>query len=195
MHASAVHELPSTNTSVSSSTLTTPPAPSHSVLLQSPEACDEITVPALACETPQAPALQVRIWHSVSAPAQSLGVLHSTHEPEPSHTAPPFWSHPAPEAMGGFEGVPFEHTSLVHELPSMGMSALSMAIVTPPEPSHCACLQSPAVWAASLVPAAAYEKPHAPAMQVRVWHSVSWPGHPLAAMHSTHAPATPGRLR
>src|SRR5262245_40629719 len=90
--------------------------------------------------------------------------------------------------MGGFEGVPFVHTSLVHDLPSIGTSAFSKAIVMQPEPSHCACLQSPAVWAARLVPAAAYEKPHAPAMHVRVWHSVSCPGHPLAAMHSTHAP-------
>ena len=33
--------------------------------------------------------------------------------------------------------------------------------------------------------------PHVPAVQVRMWHAVSVPGHSLAAKHWTHAGAVP----
>lgn len=50
-------------------------------------------------------------------------------------------------------------------------------MVVPPLPSQIAVLQSPVVCVAITVPLIAWEKPHTPAMHVRVLHSVSTPGH------------------
>jgi hypothetical protein len=68
----------------------------------------------------------------------------------------------------------------------MGKSALSFTLRVEPAPSHWLTLQSPDVCDAITVPAGIYETPHAPAVQVRVWHALSEPGHCVAAVHCTH---------
>ena len=77
-------------------------------------------------------ALQVRWWHSVSVPGQSVGCRHCTHAgvvPLPLHRVPLLWLHVVPEASGGFDVWPALHRSFVQALPSTGVSVSSLTVV------------------------------------------------------------------
>jgi hypothetical protein len=111
---SLVQVLPSTGTSALSFTVTVEPAPLHWFFLQSPGDCEATGVPAAVNDKPHAFALHVRVWHSVSVPAHVAATTHCTQAPAPLHTAPPFWLQAAPDAVGGFDGMPAVHTSPVH---------------------------------------------------------------------------------
>src|SRR5262249_61365419 len=65
----------------------------------------------------------------------------------------------------------------------------SFWIVKPPVPSHTLILQSPGLWFAIGVPRGGSIAPHTPATHVRMWHSVSLPGHSDAMMQFTQWPA------
>ena len=78
VQTSPVHSFPSTGTSVSSATLTTFPAPSHSFTWQSPVVCCDVGVPAEVKLVPQVPSTHVRVAQSVSVPGQSVPVTHWT---------------------------------------------------------------------------------------------------------------------
>ena len=87
--------------------------------------------------SPQAPATQVRVWHSVSWPAQVAAVRHCTQAPALLHTVPPFWLQTAPWFLFGCPGAPAVQVSSVHWLPSSaGRSVSSTESVMPPMPSQ-----------------------------------------------------------
>src|SRR5436305_15320794 len=91
-----------------------------------------------------------------------------------------------PAVTLGFVGVPAVQTSDVQTLLSTGRSRSSLTVVTPPWPLHTFFLQSRGVCAATSVPIATLVTPHAPDMQLRVWHSASVPAQVLAERHWTH---------
>jgi hypothetical protein len=95
--------------------------------------------------------------------------------PLPLHTSVP--PQDVPAVMFEYAGVPAEQLSVVQALLSLDMSLLLSLVVVPPAPLQTAVLQSPAVWAASGVFNGAKLTPQTPAVQVRVEHSVSLPGH------------------
>jgi hypothetical protein len=66
VHTSIVHCLLSTGRFASSTTILTPPAPSHSAFLQLPIGCVVVGVPFGWNEVPQTPAVHVRDSQSVS---------------------------------------------------------------------------------------------------------------------------------
>ncbi len=141
----------------------------------------------LAGAKPQTPAVQVRCWHSVSLPGQSVKETQVTQAPAPSHKVPLFSVQAVRAATGGFDGTPAVHTSVVQVVASASTSASSLATAVAPLPSHWFTLQSPAVCIASAVPAATLSTPQVPATQVRVWHSVDAP-QSAAVVQVTHAP-------
>jgi AMMECR1 domain-containing protein len=169
VQTSLVHWLPSSaGRSVLSAALTMLPAPSHWFFLQSPAVWALVAVPAGALLAPQALPAQVRVWHSVSAPAHWVAALHCTQVPAALHTVPPPWLHAVSTGLRGCEGTPAVQTSLVHGLPSSaGRSVLSMPLTMLPAPSHWFFWQSPAVWALVGVPVGALLTPQTLAVQVR----------------------------
>jgi hypothetical protein len=189
VHTSLVQALPSTGTSVLSATATIAPAPLHWFFWQLLAVCADVGVPLAVKAKPQVLATQVRVWHSVSWPGHVDAVTHWTHCPVPLHVVPPFWLQAEPDAVGGFDGAPAVHTSLVHWRLSTGRSVLSATGTITPAPSHWFFLQSAAVCAATAVPAAVNEKPQTFAVHVRVLHSSSTPGHVAAATQPTQLPA------
>lgn len=170
-------------------TVTMAPEPLHWFCLQSPGVCIATGVPLAVKLKPHTCAEHVRVWHSVSVPAHCVGALHCTQAPAPSQNDPPLWVHAVSTARGGLDGTPAVQTSSVHCMLSTGTSALSFTLTIAPDPLHWFFLQSPAVCDATGVPLAAKLNPHTFAVQARVWHSVSVPGHVDATTHSTHAPA------
>jgi hypothetical protein len=89
---SFVQAFASNGRSVSSATLVTPPAPSHTFLRQSPAVCDTVGVPEETKEKPHAPGVafpHARILHSPSVPGQSDAARHCTQVPAPSQSEPP----------------------------------------------------------------------------------------------------------
>ena len=131
-HRSFVQSLPSTGRSVSSLATTSAP-PMQMFFLQSRGVWPWTDVPSAVLLMPHMPvALQVRWWHSVSVPGQSLGCRHCTHagaEPLPLQRVPSLWLHTVPEASGGFEKMPALHRSCVQALPSTGLSVSSLTVV------------------------------------------------------------------
>ena len=187
LHTSLVQALPSTGRSVTSGTVKVPPLPLHSRRLQSRGTCAWVTVPPAVLLTPHAPLMQVRVWHSVSVPGQVDAVRQATQWLAPSQTSPV--PQAVPDATGRCAGVPAEHSSVVHGLPSTGRSVLLLNETELPAPSHCRPLQSPAVGSVSIVFAALKLKPHTPcAEQVRVWQAVSVPGQSVPVKQPTHWP-------
>jgi hypothetical protein len=73
VQTSDVQSLPSTGTSLSSTTEIRFPLPSQTLEWQSPGVCVALGVPYGAYWTPHFPEVQVRWEHSVSVPAQSVG--------------------------------------------------------------------------------------------------------------------------
>src|SRR5262245_40995782 len=61
LHRSSVHGLPSTGTSLSSSTVSIAPAPSHWSILQSPALCAVTGTPAVTNDVPHCPATHVAV--------------------------------------------------------------------------------------------------------------------------------------
>src|SRR5262245_28191871 len=136
--------------------------------------------------------VQAKVRQAVLVP-QLEAVRQPTQAPWPLH----IWllvPHDAPADRLGFEGTPAVQRSCVQALPSTGRSALSVATMLWPLPSHCTFLQSPAVWAGTAVPAGALLMPQVPLMQVRVWQSVSVPGQLDAVKQVTQAP-WPSQIR
>jgi hypothetical protein len=86
---SSVHSLPSSGKSVSSATLVVPPDPSQTAVWQSPAVCATSGAPAWVKSMPQTPFAQVRTWHSVSLPGQSLAEQQPGQEPPQPSLAPP----------------------------------------------------------------------------------------------------------
>jgi hypothetical protein len=116
------------------------------------------------------------------------GVMHV---PAPSQIVPPFWLQAVPAAFAGLLGTPSAQRSSVHSLPSSGKSVSSATLVVPPDPSHTASWQSPAVCAASGAPDWVKAMPQTPFAQVRIWHSVSLPGQSPAAQQPGQEPPQP----
>src|SRR5437762_3868040 len=110
-----------------------------------------MTVPAATLFVPHWLLVQVRVWHAVSLPGQSLAVRQPTQAPAPlqSRLAPQL----VPEATGTCEGAPDVHTSVVQALPSFGLSVSSVTTTTAPAPLHWLFLQSPLTCAMTAVPA------------------------------------------
>jgi hypothetical protein len=113
--------------------------------------------------------VQILLW-------QSVPTLHWTQAPLPLQTEPLFWLQAVPAGDGGLDGTPAVQMSLVHWFPSTGTSVLSTIEMMEPAPLQMLSRQSPAIWLDTTVPLAVKLKPHTPAVQVRVWHSVSDPG-------------------
>jgi hypothetical protein len=136
--------------------------------------------------------LMVIVEPTAMNPAPSLGTVLVTlgafaHTPAPSHVVPPTL-HTLPAAVKGCVGAPAVQVSPVHWLPSSaGTSVLSAAEMMLPAPSHWFFWQSAGVCALVAVPAGASFAPQAPALHVRVWHSVSAPAHCDARLHCTQA--------
>ncbi len=189
---SSVQALLSTGLSLLSGIATIAPEPSHCCDLQSPAVCAAIRVPAGALEKPQTPTVQVGVWHSLAAAGQSLAEAQPTQAPLPSHlVVAPAAPHAVPAAEFGFDATPPVHTSSVHSLLSLGLSASSLTSATAPLPSHCFALQSPAVCPATTVPLATGAVPHFPASQVFVTHSLAGVGHSSGLVHSGALPPVP----
>ena len=125
-------------------------------------------------------------WQSVVSPGQSLPVRQPTQLPLPSHSDVPL-PQLVPGASSENPAEPFVQVPVVHAVLA-GVLLLSIASWTPPEPLHCACRQSPAVWLVSGVPCAVKSKPHTPAVHVRVSHWVSLPGQSVGNTQLTQSP-------
>jgi hypothetical protein len=117
---------------------------------------------------------------------QSVFTVHWTQFLLPSHLMPPD-EHGVFSGAAGFDGVPEVHTSSVQALPSTGTSESKLTVSTAPEPLHWFCLQSPAVWLLTGVPAAVFVEPQVSLVQAKVLHSVVVP-QSLAARHFAHVP-------
>src|SRR4029079_5995419 len=89
VQTSNVQALLSTGRSRSSPTVVTPPWPLQTFFLQSRAVCAAPSVPIAMLATPQAPFMQLRVWHSASVPGQVLAERHSTHFEAPSQTRLP----------------------------------------------------------------------------------------------------------
>src|SRR5205823_14327572 len=144
---SIVQPLPSTRTSLLSLRLTWLPD-MQTFFLQSPAVWLVTGVPSAVLLIPHIPdELQVRWWHSVSVPLQSVVCRHCTQAglvPLPLHLLPPPRLQAVPPASGGFDGMPAAHRSCVQALPSTGLSLSSLTVWDWPWPSHWTFLQSPA---------------------------------------------------
>jgi hypothetical protein len=114
--------------------MTTVPAPSHWLTRQSPAVCVDVGVPAGAYEKSQAFEAHVRARQSVSEPGHVDATTQPTQWPAPSQTwVPP---HDVPWLFGAYDGTPFVHVGVSHELLSSGRSLSSTAETTWPAPSH-----------------------------------------------------------
>ena len=136
--------------------------------------------------TPHLPRSQVRTWHSLSWPEQSLGCRQETQEPLPSQTRPV--PQELPDLTGGFDLTPAVHRSLVHGFLSSGRSVSSGWVAVAPLPSHTSRKQSPVICTGSGVPVGVKSWPHLPCTQVRVWQASSWPAQSAGARHPTQTP-------
>ena len=65
------------------------PAPSQTFIWQSFGDCALVGVPNETLFAPQVFAVQVRVWHSVSAPAHCVAALHCTQAPPALQNEPP----------------------------------------------------------------------------------------------------------
>ena len=110
--------------------------------------------------------------------------------PPPSQVRPPPSEHIVPCARLPGSTVPPRHDGVAHAV-GAGTSASKATGLLLPEPSHWFWLQSGmALCTVSTVPAAAREISQKPAVQTFVAQVVSAPpGHVMAVMHWTHAPA------
>jgi hypothetical protein len=94
---------------VLSNTTLVRPIPLHTFFLQLPGVCILTGVPAAVYRKPQRVPVQLRVWHSVSIPGQSPGLVQPAQWPSPSHVSVP------PQELlaftGGFEGTPFVQMS------------------------------------------------------------------------------------
>ena len=116
----------------------------------------------------------------VAGLVQSPSTLHPTQLPRPSQTLPPLELQALPRVTSPNEGVPLVHTPVWQSLGGVGLSVLSLALPTPPEPSQVTTLQSPAVWnPAGALPDGSSSTPQLPVVQVRVSQAVSEPGQSL----------------
>jgi hypothetical protein len=87
VHASSVHALPSTGTSVSSTTAVTAPEPSHTFLRQSPGVWAVVVEPDGLCDHPHVPETHARLLQSVSAPGQSAASAHGSGQADVARAA------------------------------------------------------------------------------------------------------------
>jgi hypothetical protein len=62
--------------------------------------------------------------------------VQATQEPAPSHTLAPSALQDVPAETGVLVATPAAHSSAVQGLPSLATSVLSIALATPPAPSH-----------------------------------------------------------
>ena len=138
--------------------------------------------------SPQLAGEQVLVCGSHTPLTQSPLTTHSTHVDAAVHFFPPPIAHEDPVAFGVNVGTPATQVSSVQSLASSGVSLPSGIDFVAPAPSHTAWRQSFGVWAASALPSAAKSRPHRPALHVRVLHSVSAPGHSVAAAQGLAPP-------
>lgn len=131
---------------------------------------------------PHVELLQTACSQGLPDGVQSPALTHSTQEPLPSQTAPPFSAQADPADSGGFEPVPAVQVSAVQPRPSTGTSLSSTCETSLPEPSHSVLRQLPVASGVPGEPAVAFWTPQTPAVQVRVWHGVSVPGHSEAVV-------------
>ncbi len=151
--------------------------------------CVATTVPAGWKARAQAPPTQVRDWHAVSIPGQSVGALQPMQAPAASQTRPP--PQEVPWGNTGLEGTPATQASVVQALPSLGTSVSSTALVTPPLPSQTSAWQSPGVCVAVGFPAATIAVPHLLSVQTAVMQSLPVAGQSMSLVHSPAIPPVP----
>src|SRR5262249_8569516 len=151
-------------------------------------------VPSLLGVVPHIPcASQVASRQGFVGVPQSAAVVQPTHTPLPSHLSAPPPSAFTPQAVltgsSVWTRLPAEQLSWVRAWPSSSRPSWSFPVGVPPLPLHSTFLQSPIVCEETAVPCAVLAKPHTPApLQLRGLHSVSTPGHWLAAVQPTHWP-------
>src|SRR4051794_31051769 len=99
--------------------------------------------------------------------------------------------HTVPGGRFGFEGVPFVQTSLVHELPSTGLSVSSGTEMTAPAPSQTDLWQLPGASVPAAVPAWASTWPQVWSPWQTNWRqAVSVPAQSALTAHCTQAALT-----
>src|SRR5438128_11003091 len=110
------------------------------------------------------------------------------HVPPPSQVRPPFCAQLVPCGRFVENGMPMKHMGVAQSLVMAGMSVSSLTSWALPLPSQTFFRQLPDICEVVVAPSGLKSSPQVP-LQVRVWQSVSLPGHSLALMHSTQAPA------
>jgi hypothetical protein len=100
----------------------------------------------------QAFAVHVRTLHSVSWPGHIEASRQATQFPLPSHTTPPA-AQVTPAAVFVCVGAPIEQPSVTQGLGAVGTFVGSKMTLTWPMPLQTFCLQGPAVWVDTGVPA------------------------------------------
>ena len=189
----SMHAFPSWGgTSVSSTTDTLFPFPSHCSSRQSPSVCSvgSSGVPAAVLVLPQTPAMHVRGWQKESAWSVHWSALtQAEHEPDPSQVAS--GEHTVPVGLNVAVGVP----SLV-QLPSEqtlgagGVLVMSTKLTSSPAPSQRISRQFPSscTSAGPGVPTGWLLNPQRPAVHVIGRQKDGLPGHSLAVVHPEHCP-------
>ena len=112
-----------------------------------------------------------------------------TQWPVPSQASPPPWLQAENGAVGGFDGVPEVHRSLVHSFPSTGTSLSWLALDALPLPSQLTIRQSLAVCCQlGAGPADAFFVPQICELQAGTLHETCGSEHWASPLHCTQSP-------